>query len=143
MVMRRDSMQSLTAIAVLGIFTASVTGCGGKAESPIEGVVVIESASDFQFSGDTLEVRSVERPAEVAYGEIKSDGTFRIESLRDGAIVEGTSAGEYEARIVVSDDDSKHKSAALKAIPKKYLQFASSGLKVTAPNTQVIIKLSR
>ncbi|XZE46891.1 hypothetical protein SH467x_002188 [Pirellulaceae bacterium SH467] len=105
--------------------------------------MVIEPESDFHFSGDTLEIRSKDRPAEVAYGEIKSDGTFRIESLRDGAIVQGTSAGEYEARIVVSDDDSQHKAAAHKAIPKKYLQFASSGLKVAAPNTQVTITISR
>lgn len=143
MVTHPISWRSLMPIATVGILSVCVLGCGRKSEAPLEGVVVIETESDFHFSGDTLEIRSKDRPAKVAYGEIKADGTFRIESLRDGAIVQGTSAGEYEARIVVSDDDSRHKSAALKAIPKKYMQFASSGLKVTAPNKQVTITIFR
>lgn len=143
MVIHQASGQRVSKLAALGLLVVSCLGCGAESRAPLEGTVLIEPESGFQFSGDTLEIRSISQPSEVAYGEIKPDGSFRIESLVNGVIVQGASAGEYEARIVVADDDSQHKASALKAIPKKYLQFATSGLKVTAPQTHWTIKLSK
>lgn len=119
---------------VLGVSLLATMGCGQSSLSPIEGKVILDANAPFSFAGDTLEIRSQTDPASIAYAEIQADGTFRVESLKQGKIVQGAEPGRYQARIVISTDDPKHKDYALKAIPKKYLKFETSELLVEAPS---------
>lgn len=107
-----ESFPAHAPLAQFGFAMASCLGCGAESRATLGGVVVHEPNSKFRFSGDTLEIRSTKTLSEVV------DGTLGIESHRNGVIVQGTSAGEYAARIVLSDDDSQHKAAALKVIPR-------------------------
>ncbi len=127
----------------LGLILVAMIGCGPRTLSPVDGKVLFEPGIDFQFAGDTLEIRSENSPSDVGYGEIKPDGSFTIESLRDGEIVNGAPPGSYRARIVIADDDYDHKAAALKAVPKKYLSFETSGFSLDAPSRGVTLTISK
>ena len=138
---------SHTITSALAILVLTTIGCGGSSLAPIQGS--IELGSDigggvhFQFNGDTLEIRSKEDPREIAFASISPDGTFSIESLKGGQILRGANPGDYEARIIIADDDSAHRSAGLKAIPKKYLRFETSGLNLSAPSNDVKLTITR
>lgn len=130
-------------LTFLGSLLLASLGCGNASLSPVEGKVVLGPNVDFQFAGDTLEIRSGSNPSEVAYAEIQNDGSFSIESLQSGKIVRGANPGEYQARIVISTDDFQHKATALKTIPKKYLKFETSQLVVVAPSTNNTLTIQR
>ncbi len=132
----------INSILLSSAFTFANVGCSQNNLSPLEGKVVL-SDIDFQFAGDTLEIRSQTNPREVAYGEIRPDGSFVIESLKEGLIVKGAASGDYEARVIVADDDFEHKAKGKKAIPKKYTSFETSGLKLSAPSRDATLTLSK
>jgi hypothetical protein len=92
---------------------------------------------------DTIELRSQADSKQLAFGEIKADGKFKIDSLVNGSVVHGAAPGVYSARIVISDDDYEHKKLSAKSIPKKYFQFETSGLSVTIPSTGVTLQISK
>ncbi len=106
------------------------------------GQVVYRGPQEFVFAGDVLELRLQSDPNVHAFAEIQPDGAFEIDSLVEGEIARGAKPGTYEARIVVSDDDAQHKVQASKAIPKKYLSFETSGLKVEVPSANVKLEIS-
>ena len=120
-----------------------LAGCGPQGLQPLEGQLVFQDGISFEFSGDTIELRSQADSKQLAFGEIKADGKFKIDSLVNSSVVQGTTPGVYSARIVISDDDYEHKKLAAKSIPKKYFQFETSGLSVTVPSTGITLQISK
>ena len=118
-------------------------GCSQKGLQSLEGQVVFKDGGAFEFAGDSIELRSQSDSSLSAFGEIKPDGKFKIDSLTEGKLVPGTKAGVYSARIVISDDDYEHKKLAAKAINKKYLSFETSGLSVTVPASGLTLTISK
>lgn len=132
------------ALLGLAMLTLCVqAGCGPADLKSLSGKVVLPAEETFQFAGEVVELRSQSGSNETAFGEILADGTFAVESLVDGKIVKGVKPGNYQARIVISDDDYEHKKIAGKSIPKKYLSFDSSGLSVQVPSSAVTFELKR
>ena len=118
-------------------------GCGVSDLESVAGKVVMQGQNSFAFAGDVLELRSQADPTAHAFAEIKADGSFEIDSLHGGEITHGVKPGEYDARIVISDDDAQHKQQAIKSINKKYLNFDTSGLKVVVPSPQITLEISK
>lgn len=122
---------------------AMLTGCGPAAQPSATGRVVLNPASVVDLAGDTVELRSQENPLQVAFGQIQPDGSFKIESLIDGKVVNGAPAGTYQARLVISSDDYAHMKAAAKAIPKKFFNFDTSTLLVEVPNQDIQLNITK
>jgi hypothetical protein len=141
----RLKMSKINRISMLFMICSAVllAGCGPQGLQSLEGQLVFQDGGSFEFSGDTIELRSQADSKQLAFGEIKPDGQFKVDSLVNGAIVQGTTPGVYFARILISDDDYEHKKLASKSINKKYLSFKTSGLSVTAPSTGVTLQISK
>lgn len=130
---------SLSLLVALILFV----GCGDASHESITGKVVFQGQENFAFAGDVLELRSQSDPNSHAFAELNADGSFEVDSLHDGKITRGAKPGEYDARIVIADDDAEHKQKANKAINKRYLSFETSGLKVIVPSSQVTLEISK
>ncbi len=118
-------------------------GCNSSEFKSLRGKVVLPGEIDFQFAEDVIELRSKSNPQQFAFGEIQSDGSFEVQSLEKGEIVNGARPGAYEARLVIADDDYSHKKFASQLINKRYLQFESSGLSIDIPGDGVVLQLVR
>ncbi len=140
--MLKQLIRNYGTIGCLASSTLFVFGCSSGELQPLEGRVLLKEGT-FPFSGDTIELRSETDSSSHAFGEIKSDGTFTIESLQAGNVVHGASPGAYAARIVISDDDYDHKKLAVKSIHKKYLQFETSGWRVQVPTKGLTLEISK
>lgn len=112
----------------------SFSGCDSNELQPIKGKVEFSDGTDFLFTGDIVELRLQSQNDYLAFAAIKPDGTFQVESMVDGVIGNGASPGNYDARIVISDDEPSHKQEAEKAIDPRFLEFATSGLQVQVPS---------
>ena len=132
----RGSQWLLSLVAIL-------VGCGPTSQPAASGRVVLPSAGTFSFAGDSVELRSKDKPTQLAFGQIQPDGSFKVESLVDGKIVPGAPPGKYQARLVIADDDYAHKSQAAKAIPKKYFNFDTSTLLVDVPSQDIQLNISK
>lgn len=121
---------------------AVTVGCSPQGLQSLEGKVLYQGG-EFVFAGDTLELRSSADASLHAFGELKPDGTFKVDTLENGKVVTGAKPGKYDARIVISDDDYEHKKLAAKSINKKFLSFESSGLSVTVPSSAVTLTISK
>lgn len=136
-------MNNLKWKSVLLVVAVGIAGCNQKGLQSLDGKVVYQGGESFSFVGDTIELRSSADASVHAFGEIKPDGTFKIDTLDDGDFASGAKPGSYEARIVISDDDYEHKKLAAKSINKKYLSFETSGLSVTVPSSGATLTISR
>jgi hypothetical protein len=132
----------LTVLLVLAVATLGCTG--GAATHPVKGQFQLEGGDASQLSGHVVEAVLETDPQVRASGEIQSDGSFTLESLHAGVIQEGATAGKYQARIVLSDDDGERRRAAAKALNPKYFAFEKSGLAFEVPAAETVaLKLSR
>ena len=127
---------------LLAFVVVATVGCSPQGLQSLDGKVLYQGG-EFVFAGDTIELRSSADASLHAFGEIKPDGTFKVDTLEDGKVVVGAKLGKYEARIVISDDDYDHKKLAAKSINKKYLRFETSGLNVTVPSSGVKLTISK
>ena len=131
---------------LLAISTLFFTGCGssGPGIHPVKGQVQLVGGDSSPLVGHLVEIAKADDQQVRASGEIKTDGKFQLESLRDGKISSGTVAGKYLARIVLSDDDPQARQTAAAAIHPRFLKFNSSGLTVEVPsNGEVELQVSR
>lgn len=135
-------MNSAKSRAILLALLAVTVGCSPQGLQSLEGKVLYQGG-EFVFAGDTLELRSSADASLHAFGELKPDGTFKVDTLENGKVVTGAKPGKYDARIVISDDDYEHKKLAAKSINKKFLSFESSGLSVTVPSSAVTLTISK
>jgi hypothetical protein len=135
-IMRSSFFGLLVSMCVCG------AGCSRSELASLEGKIVVQGASSFSFAGDVLELRLEGDTLQRAFGEIKPDGTFELETLDDGSVKRGLKPGAYQARVVFSDDDPKHPVEASKAIHRKYTRFETSGLKIEVPSEDVTLKVS-
>lgn len=75
-------------IKMLKLFSACsivlVGGCSPQGLQSLEGQLIFQDGGAFEFSGDTIELRSQSGSSQHAFGEIKPDGKFKIDSLQEG-----------------------------------------------------------
>jgi hypothetical protein len=129
--------------AALFFFSAGCTRPGAKTY-PVKGQLEVTGGDLKALAGHTVEVALVSDPQVRAAGQIQDDGSFTLETLQQGAILNGAAEGTYKARIVLADDDIAARNLAAKSLHPRYLQFDKSGLSLEVPAAQVVsLKVTR
>ena len=130
---------------VLGL--GILAGCGGPAEPttyPVSGQVQLASGDVKVLAGHNVEAALETDSAVRAYGLIKDDGSFELETLRAGVLKSGAAEGRYRVRVALSDDDPEARRQAAQALHPRFLTFDSSGLSFDVPTAApVVLPLSR
>ena len=117
-------------------FAASVAGCGAGADHihPVSGKFVVENGGDVSaVAGHIVETRLESDPLVRSSGQIADDGSFRLETLHQGEIVDGAAAGTHVARIVLSDDDKEKQARDAKRLGPEHRDFDKSVWKIEVP----------
>ena len=136
---KRRVFLSLSAGAALsGLLVA--TGCGGAGPAfhPVIGTVQLAEGDGSVLAGHGVEAVLESDNLVRANGVIAADGQFSLETLHEGAVRRGALAGKYKARIVLADDDGEARRRAASVLPKKSLQFETSGLAFEVPTAESI-----
>lgn len=125
------SVRGIVSGFFLGLPWAAGCGEAGLVTYPIEGRVVIEAGGPESLEGQFVEVALVEDPSKRATGIIGSDGKFKLETLDKGQVWGGARPGKYQARLTLNDEGDG--SVKKPRIPRKYLDFKSSGWSLQVP----------
>ncbi len=142
-------MRTLSIFGNLTLVTAllaSLTGCGasGPPTHRLQGTVQLAEGNVSDLAGHTLEAVLESDSTIRAYGEIRDDGSFELESLLAGEIRPGALAGKYAVRVVLGDDDPDSRRRAVQAVNKRFLNVETSGLSLSVPASgEVTLPLSR
>jgi hypothetical protein len=130
-----STFRRITRRAVIAAGLAVLAGCSSAADrlTAVSGRVTVPNGDPAVLAGSAVEVSLVSDPAVRAFGTIDADGTFTLETYRDGRVRRGAPEGTYKARIVLSDDDAALKKKAAKAVPARFQTFGSSGLTLRVP----------
>jgi hypothetical protein len=119
-------------------FAASIAGCGPGAGHihPVSGKFVVENGGDVSsLAGHIVETRLESDPLVRSSGQIADDGSFRLETLHQGEIVDGAAAGTHTVRIVLSDDDRENAARDAKRLGPEHRDFDKSVWKIEVPTT--------
>jgi hypothetical protein len=121
-----------------------VAGCsGGHRTYPVQGKVELAGGNVEHLAGANIEAALESDPTVRASGLIEPDGSFTLETLYAGIIYKGALEGNYQVRIVLSDDDKATRRAAAHALHPRFLQFQTSGLSLQVPTQgDVTLKLA-
>ena len=133
-----DSLVAAT--LVLGL--AGAYGCSGKVlpeTVAVQGKLSHATGNVSDLAGHSLEIKLDSDPLVRAYGEIKPDGAFELETLQGGSTLSGAVPGKYQARIILSDDDADSRRRAKQAVHERFLEFETSGLTLQVPAAQPLV----
>jgi hypothetical protein len=126
----RRTIRTATLAACLAL-----VGCGpgGPKTHPVQGRVAVTNGEVAALAGGTVEAALEGDPTVRAAGTIEPDGSFELETYRDGALRKGAVAGTYKVRMILPDDDPAARKKAAKAVHPKALRFETSGLSIEVP----------
>jgi len=133
--LQRPSVIRATSVLAL-VFLLGVLGCsGGPKTYTVQGKVELKGYEVKYLAGCYVEAALASDNTVRSSGEIQPDGSFKLQTLRDGVILRGAVEGNYQARILLSDDDPKAKYIQSVVIDPKFRDFAKSGLTFQVPTT--------
>jgi hypothetical protein len=130
MLIHRFVTAPLLALAVL----AAGCGGGGLKTYPVRGKVVLADG-DVSILADSYVEAALESNTNVrASGRLRPDGTFELQTLRDGAVRNGAEAGTYVVRISLEEEGSRDvQKRRQAAVHPRFLDPKQSGLKIEVP----------
>ncbi|MDY3554698.1 hypothetical protein R5W24_003827 [Gemmata sp. JC717] len=113
----------------LALVPALAAGCTrGESGHTVTGQVAWAGG---QLGGHFVEVTRVDDLSVRGFGTIGPDGRFALERLVDGKTVPGLPPGEYQARLILTDEgDGQTRKLKL---PVRYLDPKTAGWRVTVP----------
>jgi hypothetical protein len=117
-------------------FAAGIAGCGPRADHirPVSGKFVVENGGDISaVAGHIIETRLDSDPLVRSSAQIAEDGSFRLQTLHEGKIVDGAAEGTHTARIVLSDDDKAKQAQDAKRLGREHQDFDKSAWKIEVP----------
>jgi len=135
------AVSAMAFVALMGIL-----GCrrGGPQTFPVKGKVELPGGNVSHLAGSHVEAILASDPKVRASGEIQQDGSFRLETLHNGRILPGAREGNYQVRIVLTDEDSASNRRAAKTIAPRFLSSTTSGLSLQVPPPgEVTLKVSQ
>ena len=141
MISPNKSKSAILVVTLAVVSTLAVAmGCsrGGPKTLPVAGQVKLSGGDSSVLAGHTLEIALDSNQHIRAAGEIQSDGSFHLQTIQEGAVLSGALPGEYQARLVLSDDDTARKNLAAKTIHPRHMEFERSGLTLRVPSDQPI-----
>jgi hypothetical protein len=118
---------------LLGLGLLGSLGCDGSDTHPVTGKVAVAGGDIQPLAGSHVEAALTTDHRVRASGTILEDGTFTLETVQPGAVLPGAREGSYHVRIILADDDAKARRRAAAAIAPRFLQFKTSGLRLTVP----------
>ncbi len=119
---------------VLPVF---LVGCGPSLKThSVKGQVVLKNGNIELLRESHVEFESETDSNVRGSGLIAADGRFRVEMLHKGTVLQGLPAGNYRARLVLSDETPAVKHAN---IARRYLDFRTSSLAVIVPSSREIV----
>lgn len=121
----------------VGLGLVALTGCG-RDTYPVEGTLEVQGDVS-ALAGSIIEAAVDGDPERRASGEIQPDGTFVLETLKDGRIRKGVREGTYRVRIIPSDDDRQVRRRVLSTVGPRYLKFQTSGMTLTVPTNEAVV----
>ena len=133
--MRSTWRYSVIRAVVLGAALLAGFGCGRPAPKTfaVEGRVVLPGVDPRQLAGGRVEVVLPGDRTVQAAGEIGEDGRFSLQTIHAGKPLVGAPRGEYQARIVLSDEDRGDRLRRGLPVARRFSNFKTSGLSVRVP----------
>src|SRR5687767_9565768 len=110
------ALRAAALLAVAGLLGALGCGPGGPKTYPVRGKVELSTGDLAPLAGSHVEAALASDLDVRASGEIQPDGSFTLQTLHDGKILKGAREGSYKARIVLTEEDSKSRRQAAKAV---------------------------
>lgn len=111
--------------------TMALLGSGCQSKDAALSVAGTVTWAGGPLTGHFVEVVQSDSPTTRGFGEIGSDGRFKLSRLVDGKTAAGLPPGNFRARLVLSDEgDGVIKKPA---VPVRYLDFKTSGWTVSVP----------
>lgn len=133
-------------LVLIGFGLGGLLGCGvaPPRTHPIKGRVVLAGRDPLQLAGGHVEAVLADDHRIQAMGEIQPDGSFTLETVYNGETLEGAREGEYQARIVLSDEDKgARRRRNGPALARRFSQFKTSGLRFQVPtDREIVLKVS-
>jgi hypothetical protein len=123
-----------------------VLGCDLSAPPTyaVRGKVQLAGGDVKQLAGAHVEAVLASDLRVLASGEIQEDGSFALGTIFAGQVLDGAQEGEYQVRIVLSDEDRGSRRRKGRVLAPRFAQFKSSGLFFDVPpNGDVTLKLSQ
>ncbi len=116
-------------------FALIAAGCGKRTDGePVEGKVSWHGGN---LSGNHVEVALKRDQAARGFGIIDSGGRFKLERLVRGEPAKGLPPGEYAVRLLLDGDEAAQTPKP--RVPKRYLDFKTSGWSIQVPTAQEIV----
>jgi len=143
---RLAAVKLRTSLLPLFLLVLAIGGCGPAMPTtyPVKGRIELEKGDIADLADSTIEIAQNTDPNIRSSGSIRADGTFELETLYTGVILRGAMPGEYNARLVLSDDgdrEAKKKRRAL--VPPRYLSTNTSGWLMQVPaGGEVVFKVA-
>jgi hypothetical protein len=133
--MRTIWRYSVFRVVVLGVALLGGFGCGRPAPKTfaVEGRVILPGVDLRQLAGGRVEVTLPSDRRVQAAGEIGEDGRFSLKTIHAGQPLIGAPQGEYQARIVLSDEDRGNRLRRGLPVARRFSNFKTSGLSVRIP----------
>lgn len=127
-------------VAICVGLSIALTGCGAKAPDgpetvPMSGKIVFTkggSVKDLVDHSIAIQFECVEQPKMQAFGAIMEDGTFTMVTQVETKGKQGVVPGTHRVRLNADD-------TAARFVAAKFLNYATSGLKVTAPAEKDVV----
>jgi hypothetical protein len=110
---------------IILVVLCGVTGCGGGLY-PVRGKVVYEDGSPMTEGFVICETRDG-GPAVMARGEIHSDGTFRLGTVKPG---DGARAGTYRVLVLPNGRTEAEEHTLPPVLDRKFQSYNTSGLEI-------------
>ncbi len=124
---------------------AGLVGCGpgGPRTYPVNGTVELAGGEVSALAGHHIEAVLDGDPAVRAAGVIAPDGSFVLETLDAGLVLQGAREGRYKARLLPAEEDADGRKLRKPPVAAKYLRFETSGLSFEVPaKGTVAVRLS-
>ncbi len=134
------------ALVVAGMSLAAVPGCDVAAPQTYEvrGKVVLAGGDVRQLAGGHVEAALADDRRVLASGEIREDGSFELGTVYAGKVLSGARKGEYQVRIVLSDEDSGSRRRKGRVVAPRFAQLKTSGLSFQVPgNSEVVLHVAQ
>jgi hypothetical protein len=135
-----------TVLLVLSLGLSSLAGCGSCADPAtheVKGKVEFTGGDVKQLAGGRVEAFLVGDLRVEASGEIQPDGSFSLGTPHDGHILDGAREGEYQVRIVLSDEDPGSRQRRGPRLAPRFRRVQTSGLSFGVPDAgPVLLRVS-
>lgn len=124
------------------LLLAPFVGCGSSGEGvqAVKGTVELNGADRALLAGHIVEARLAGNPDVRASGTITPEGTFELETLQEGKLLQGAKQGSYEVRLILADDDPALRRQTAAKLDPKQLAFETSGLKLEVPASSAVLQ---